>query len=143
MASVQCAGRVFDPALAVDRVGVDHACVLVSGQGDEAGHVSELGAEKLKVQAAGPGLKGEEVGWEHRRGFELGPVSVAVKVLELVYDGGQDAAFPRANFFREGSTCHECYGVVSRRSELIKERDWGGGAKRRVISFMLLGIGLL
>ena len=55
---VERAGRVGDAATAVDGVGVQAAGVAVAGEGDVAGHVLELGAAELKVEAAEPRLEG-------------------------------------------------------------------------------------
>ena len=104
MASVKCTRCVFDATFTVHRIGVDHASVFISGHGDEAGHVFELGAEKLEIEAACPGLNREEEGWEHGSGFELRTVAVAVEVLKLVDDGGEYPTFPWTNFFCEGRT---------------------------------------
>ena len=94
MAPIKRAGRVSDPAAAVDGVGEDAAGVPVAGEGEVGGHVGEFGAEFFILQAAFPGLEAEDPAGEHGHGFQFHAVAALVLVLELVDEGGEDGAFP-------------------------------------------------
>lgn len=90
-----------------------------------ATHVGKSSTEHFEVEATGPGEEWEEPGREHRHGFELRAVPMAIKVLEIVDQGRENRTFPRICGFRirrtDQSYCNSRYCQRIRWQEVAME----------------------
>lgn len=91
---VKCAWHIRNATTPVHRVRVHAARIPITGEAYMATHVRKFGAEHFIVEATRPREEWKEPGWEHRHGFNLDTVAVAVKVLEIVHDGRENWTFP-------------------------------------------------
>lgn len=94
MRLVMGAWRVRNATPPVHRVGEHAARIPITGEADKATHVRKFGAEHFVVEATCPREEREEPGREHDHSFNFGAVAVAVKVLEIVDEGGENWTFP-------------------------------------------------
>lgn len=91
---VECACRVRNATPPVHGVWEHAARITIAGEAYMATHVRKFGAEHFDVETTRPREEWEKPRREHRHGFNLSAVAMAVQVLEIVDESGENWTFP-------------------------------------------------